>query len=156
MVTSVTGLSYSIIVLFLEVSNFSNLVIPMVVCVFISRGLTSMLSRSTYNCELRQQQYPYLQREVPQAAQKFTAGEIMSKNLITVPSIAEMRIIKNAIDSEHQAFPVLNTAGHLIGLLPKVVLNELLKQKLFYDSSRLSTSFKQKSPALNPDEDQQE
>lgn len=54
MITSVTGLSYSIIVLFLEVSNFSNLVIPMVICVFISRGLTSLISRSTYNCELRQ------------------------------------------------------------------------------------------------------
>jgi hypothetical protein len=49
---------------------------------------------------------------------------------------------------------VLNTAGHLIGLLPKVVLNEILKQKLFYDSSALSTSFKEKGPALNPDEDQ--
>jgi hypothetical protein len=57
----------------------------------------------------------------------------MSRNLVAVPSIADMRSIKKALDSEHQAFPVLNTAGHLIGLLPKVVLNELLKQKLFYD-----------------------
>jgi len=58
----------------------------------------------------------------------------MSKTLISVPSIAEMRSIKKALDSDHQAFPVLNTAGHLIGLLPKVVLNEIMKQKLFYDS----------------------
>lgn len=55
MITSLTGLSYSIIVLFLEVANFSNLVIPMVACVMISRGLTSLLTKSTYNCELRQQ-----------------------------------------------------------------------------------------------------
>ena len=33
---------------------------------------------------------------------------------------------------------MLNTAGHLVGLIPKIVLNELVKQKLFYDSSRLS------------------
>lgn len=80
----------------------------------------------------------------------------MSKTLISVPSIAEMRSIKKALDSDHQAFPVLNTAGHLIGLLPKVVLNEIMKQKLFYDSRQLSTSFKQKNAALNPDEDQHE
>lgn len=101
MVTSLTGLSYSIIVLFLEVSNFSNLVIPMVACVFISRGLTNLISRSTYNCELRQQQYPYLQREVPTASQKFTAGDIMSKQLIAIPSIADMPSIKKALNSDH-------------------------------------------------------
>ena len=51
----------------------------------------------------------------------------MSKKLISVPSIADMTSIKKALESNHQAFPVMNTAGHLIGLIPKVVLNELVK-----------------------------
>lgn len=38
MVTSLTRLSYSIIILFLEVSNASNLAIPLIACVFISRA----------------------------------------------------------------------------------------------------------------------
>jgi len=48
MTTSVTGLFYSIIVLFLEESNSFNITIPMVACVFIARGISSYLTKSTY------------------------------------------------------------------------------------------------------------
>jgi hypothetical protein len=49
----------------------------------------------------------------------------MSKNLISLPTIADMRSIKLALDSNHNAFPVLNTAGNLVGILPKNILNIL-------------------------------
>jgi len=86
----------------------------------------------------------------------------MSKKLLSVPSIADMTSIKKALESTHQAFPVMNTAGHLIGLIPRVVLNELVKQKLFYDSSRLSTSnvnkisVNNKGTGLNQEEQEEE
>jgi len=62
----------------------------------------------------------------------------MSKNLITVQTIAEMRAISKALQSEHNGFPVLNTAGNLVGLVSKNVLNELALQKTFYETRRLS------------------
>lgn len=62
----------------------------------------------------------------------------MSKHLITIPTIADMRSIKLALDSNHNAFPVLNTAGNLVGILPKNILNILCNQKMFYETRRLT------------------
>ncbi len=78
------------------------------------------------------------------------AYQIMSKNLITVPSIADTASIKKALDSEHNAFPVLNTAGNLVGMMPKNILNIITAQKLWYDTRRLSiASRKRPEPELN-------
>lgn len=51
---------------------------------------------------------------------------------------------------------MLNTAGHLIGIIPKVVLNEIVKQKLFYDSSALGTIKANKGTGLNHDDQEEE
>jgi len=51
---------------------------------------------------------------------------------------------------------VLNTAGHLIGIIPKVVLNEIVKQKLFYDSSALGTIKAKNGTGLNHDDQEVE
>jgi len=48
MTSSVTGLFYSIIILFIEESNSFNIAIPMVICVFIAKGVTVYLTKSTY------------------------------------------------------------------------------------------------------------
>jgi hypothetical protein len=50
----------------------------------------------------------------------------MSKSIIIIPSIADMRSIKKALLSHHNAFPVLNTAGNVVGLLPKCILSKLV------------------------------
>lgn len=74
----------------------------------------------------------------------------MSKHLITIPSISDTASIKKALDSEHNAFPVLNTAGNLVGMMPKNILNIITAQKLWYDTRRLSiASRKKQEPAIN-------
>lgn len=62
----------------------------------------------------------------------------MSKDLITIPSIAEMSFVQKALSSDHNGFPVLNTAGCLVGMLPKSILAVLAEQKCFYETRRLS------------------
>lgn len=57
----------------------------------------------------------------------------MSKDVLTIPSIIDMRTVELALSSNYNAFPVLNSSGHLVGLLPKNILNELAKEKRFYD-----------------------
>ncbi|MFN9901382.1 MAG: hypothetical protein ACK55Z_21890, partial [bacterium] len=54
---------------------------------------------------------------------------------------------------EHNAFPVLNTAGNLVGMMPKNILNIITAQKLWYDTRRLSiASRKRPEPQLNVNE----
>lgn len=44
---------------------------------------------------------PFLERQAPLASLKFKASQIMSKTLITLPSIADMTSIKKALESTH-------------------------------------------------------
>lgn len=71
----------------------------------------------------------------------------MKTELVTLPSIADMQSVKKALESHHQAFPVLNTAGHLVGLIPKVILVKLVAEKQFYETRRLSIANRPKPQA---------
>jgi hypothetical protein len=56
----------------------------------------------------------------------------MSKDLVYLSTIADMKSVTQAIASSHNAFPVLNTADCHIGLIPKSMLIVLIEQKAFY------------------------
>ena len=57
----------------------------------------------------------------------------MSKDPLVLQTIADMSSCKQALTSNHNAFPVLNTAGCLVGLIPKSVLIVLIEQQAFYN-----------------------
>jgi len=61
------------------------------------------------------------------------AKTIMATELVTLSTISNMEACKKALQSTHNAYPVLNTAGRLVGILPKNILVKLLEKKLFYD-----------------------
>lgn len=64
----------------------------------------------------------------------------MSKELVTLSTIANMTACKKALQSEHNAFPVLNTAGRLVGLIPKRFVVKILEKKSFYDKDSIDRS----------------
>lgn len=65
------------------------------------------------------------------------ADKIMSQNSLTLPSVADMVSLKAALYSPHHGFPVLNTAGNLVGLISKSFLIPLIKKKAFYDKNKI-------------------
>ena len=64
----------------------------------------------------------------------------MAKDPITVPTIANMEACKKALQSHHNAYPVINTAGRLVGNIPKSMLVKILEKKSFYDKERTDSS----------------
>ena len=64
----------------------------------------------------------------------------MSKELVTLPSIANMESCKKALQSHHNAYPVINTAGRLVGVIPKHMVVKILEKKAFYDQSSADRS----------------
>lgn len=81
---------------------------------------------------------PFLKGTCPIETADLKAQKVMSKSLITVPSIADMQSFQKALSSEHNAFPVLNTSGNLVGIIPKSIINVLVQQKKFYETRRVS------------------
>ena len=64
----------------------------------------------------------------------------MSKDCVTIPTIANMAACKKALESGHCGFPVVNTAGKLVGLIPKNFLVKILRKKAFYDKNNADRS----------------
>ena len=138
MMAASTRLSYSIVVLMLETSSAFNMAIPMIFAVFTSKAVAYLINNGLFYHEIRDLQMPMLKGVCPPETARMKAYQIMSKSLITVQSIAEMKSVSKALGSVHNAFPVLNTAGNLVGIIPKNILNELTLQKTFYEVRRLS------------------
>jgi len=57
----------------------------------------------------------------------------MKKDVVTLSTISNMESCKKALQSPHNAFPVVNTAGRLVGLIPKSMVVVILEKKAFYD-----------------------
>ena len=57
----------------------------------------------------------------------------MSTDLVMLETVCRVEQVKLALLTTHNGFPVLNTAGNIIGLVSKQVLVTLLKEKKFYN-----------------------
>ena len=129
MIAGFSQLSYSLVVIMLETTNSFDLFIPMTIGIACSRGISMLCTQSLYDRSIRAKQMPFLLEKAPESTAGLKAWQIMSKNLLVLPSIADMDSVKLALVSTHQNFPVLNTAGNLVGLLPKCILVPLVEEK---------------------------
>lgn len=57
----------------------------------------------------------------------------MATDPVTLKTISPMDLCKAALATHHQAFPVLNTADRLVGLMPRNILVNLIEKKAFYN-----------------------
>lgn len=130
MMSGYTRWTYSIVVVMLEASDSFNLAVPMLCAVWTCNVVGNLLTTSLFERELRGKQMPFLRGTCPKENARIPAGDFMSKGrLITVQTISDMKSITRALSSTHNAFPVLNTAGNLVGVLPKSILKVLVEQK---------------------------
>jgi len=83
---------------------------------------------------------PFLRSSAPYATMFLKANQIMAKDPISVPTIANMESCKKALQSHHNAFPVINTAGKLVGNIPKSMIVKILEKKSFYDKDQTDRS----------------
>lgn len=136
-------MTYSVVILAIEMSNQPQMIFPLIVAVGISNFVAKFLSMSFFHRTIRQLQIPLIRDSAPEITADLKAEQIMSKQLVTLPSIADMKSIKKALQSTHQAFPVLNMNGNLVGIISKVFLLPVCEEKKFYERQRMSIMKKQ-------------
>ena len=54
-----------------------------------------------------------------------------------MPTISDVESIKKALLTTHHGFPVVNTAGKIVGHIPQSMIVKLLKKKAFYKKERV-------------------
>lgn len=134
MLSSYCRLTYSLVVLMLETTSSVNIFLPMLIGIMTARASGSLLSPSLYDRALRMKQMPFLRSVAPNSTKYLKAREIMAKKVITLSTISNMEQCRVALQSHHNGFPVLNTAGCLVGLISKNMLVVILEKKAFYNS----------------------
>lgn len=58
---------------------------------------------------------------------------VLKEDLVTITSVAEISEIKTCLETSHSAFPVMNLAGNLCGVMPRKVICQLLEKSHFYN-----------------------
>lgn len=113
-------MTYSLCVLVLETTNSFDIFIPLMVAMQISRTFSKLIVDYTiFDRGLRIKNIPLLRETMPETTKSIKAYQIMAKNVITVPSLADMDNVKRCLTSTHNQFPVMNTAGYMVGLVNK-------------------------------------
>ena len=78
-----------------------------------------------------------LRKEGPRPNRSKPVMDMMVCDVVTIPSIANMESIRKCLATTHQAFPVLNSAGNIIGLMPRHSIAVLFKNQAFYPKDRI-------------------
>ena len=140
MLSSYTRLTFSLLVIMLETTSSINIFLPMTFAIFTARVVGNMFTNSLYDRAIRGKNMPFLRSEAPSTTRNLPAYIVMSKELVTLPTIANMDACKKALQTSHNAFPVLNTAGKLVGLIPKSMVVKVIEMKSFYDKESTDRS----------------
>lgn len=135
MLCSYTHLSYSLLIIMLETTSSINLFIPMLLGIMSSKAVTDLLSRSLYERALRSKQMPVLAEMPPKQTINKCAKKAMVRDVVTIPTVANISEIRQCLGTSHQAFPVINTADNMIGLIPRLMLVRLVENQKFYTRS---------------------
>jgi len=116
----------------METSQQINIFMPLLVTIFVSTNFASLFTRGLYDRGTRGKQMPILVEDVPIPCQKIIAEKIMARHPITCRNIESVENIKSALLSSHHGFPVMNSRGNVVGLIPKNFLIVLIKSKAWY------------------------
>lgn len=144
-----TRMTYSLVVIMLETTSSINLFIPMMLNVFLARAVGNIFTRSLYDTALRIKNIPLLRSSAPKQTRNVRADVVMAKNPVALQSVCDMDSIRTALETTHNAFPVLNVSGKLVGLIPKNILVTLVVKKAFYDKSLIELKEKVSTTSIN-------
>ena len=141
MMAGYTRMTYSLAIILMETSMDINLFVPIVFTNIISNGVGYLFTRSLYERAIRGKQMPVLIDEVPQPCKTIIAEKIMSSNVVRLQRVDTLENVKLALQTSHHSFPVINSAGNLIGMIPKNFIIVMLRNKNWY--------FNEKNPNPN-------
>ena len=140
MLSGYTRLTYCLVVIMLETTSSINIFVPMTLAIYVARKVGGMFTQGLYSRAIRSKQMPVLKEIVPSSSLNLPAYKVMAKQVVSLPTITDVESVRKALVTTHNAFPVVNTAGNLVGLVQKGILVKLLSKKAFYKKERIDRS----------------
>jgi len=130
-----TRMTYSLAVIIMETSNDIQIFLPIMITITISNYIGYFFTRSLYERAIRGKQMPLIRDWIPEPCQKMVAENVMSKSVVTLQNVCKLSDVLVAIQTKHHAFPVLNSKGNFVGIIPRNFLLILVQERHFYGSN---------------------
>jgi len=77
---------------------------------------------------------PLLRNHVPKVNRKMRSVDIMVRKVEFVESVPTVERLAQVLQTTHSAFPVLNMAGNIVGMIPKNFIIILLENHRWYST----------------------
>ena len=106
------------------------------VAIITARAVAKLFTRGLYERALRTKQIPLLRSSIPDETENLLVKDFMVSEVTTISSVADMDSIRACFATSHEAWPVMNMAGNMVGRIPKSVLVKLIKFKAFYTQKK--------------------
>ena len=130
-------MTYSLAVVMLETTQSIDLFIPTIFSVVVARATGNFLTPSLYDVALDTKGIPLLKDMAPSENRFVRAQEIMTRDVMTLEIVSPVSRINSALCTNHQAFPLLNKAGNVVGIIPRRFLKILIKKDQFTENSNM-------------------
>ena len=78
-----------------------------------------------------------MRNNCPKTQRDITAFQIMSHNVVTVEGIIAIDHLAKILQRPYSSFPVVNSSGNIIGIIPKNFLIKLIELHHFVDQDSL-------------------
>lgn len=76
---------------------------------------------------------PILPKNAPAEARDIVLSDVMRMDTVCLTTICTVKEVTEALKQGRAGYPVLNTAGRLVGLIPTHMLVTLIHKRSFYD-----------------------
>ena len=116
-------------VIIMEGTGETKFLIPIVVTTVVSKWVGDHFTSGLYEIGIEIRKYPYLDHHVHKAYDLHTAGEVMTRDVVCLPSMASLKEIENALTScSHNGFPVLDKdTQNILGVVRRDQLIAMVK-----------------------------
>jgi len=145
MLAGFTRQTYSLAVIMLETTQQINFFIPIVLTILTASSVGKIfVSQSLYERALRMKNLPLLRNHVPKSQTETTAYQIMTALVLTVEGIVSVEYLQDILQKPYSTYPVLNSAGNIVGVMPKNFLIVLIENHHWVDMNKLTMAQKRK------------
>lgn len=132
MLAGYTRMTYSLAIIMMETAQAMNMFLPIVMVIMVANFVGSLFTRGLYDRAIRGKQMPILVDTVPFPCKVVTVTKMMAEDLHVLQRVESLEVINKAMNYTHHAFPVVNSSGNLIGMIPKNFLITIIANKGYY------------------------
>lgn len=141
MLSAYCRMTYSLAVIMMETTASINIFMPMFCAIMVSRLISNIFTPSLYQVTIKNKGIPILPKTCPAEARDIVLTDIMKTEVVCLTTICTVKEVRYALAHYHSGYPVKNTAGRLVGLIPTHMLVVLARNKIFYDKSLIDPAY---------------